>query len=234
MVKAFVRGVSCSSSLAPRNRASSASSAPGVDHRLSGAAATARSTISTKASGRSGRASRRRERSPRCVRLLDGSSGRAFDRVRLCDQVVQQDAQCVDVGGLRPRPSAEHLRRQIQRCTREIAEARPQHRLIGFQVLPAPEIHEHGSAALLAHHIVGFDVAVHQSRAVHSRQRAAQIQTDECRLARAKWPLRPRAAPRASAPSRIPSRCRHGFRRSLRRGPSRRWHVGHEPAAAPP
>ena len=52
------------------------------------------------------------------------------------------------------------------------------------RVLACPEVHEDDAAACLPHDVLRLDVAVQQPGAMDRRERSADIQADECCLAR--------------------------------------------------
>ncbi len=56
--------------------------------------------------------------------------------------------------------------------------------------LPGAEVHQHEAAALLAHHVLRLDVAVHQAGVVDGGDGAAQILADQGRFARAERTVR--------------------------------------------
>ena len=47
------------------------------------------------------------------------------------------------------------------------------------------EVHQHDAAVAVAHHVVGFDIAVQQARAVHGGERFADVEADQRCFARA-------------------------------------------------
>ncbi len=98
------------------------------------------------------------------------------------DEIEQQHAEAVEIALHRRALAAENLGREVER--------RPDEAVGAGKLLAGAEIHEHQAPAALAHDVLGLDVAVQQPGAVHRRQRRAQIQADEGRFARAKWPAR--------------------------------------------
>ncbi len=112
------------------------------------------------------------------MRRFDLGARRALDRIVLGDQVVEQHAEAVDVGGRGRRSAAQALGAQIQRRAGEQVESgcRRLHRSAGA------EVHEDDAAALLAHHVVRLDVAVDEALGVDGGERAAQRPADDDRL----------------------------------------------------
>ena len=67
--------------------------------------------------------------------------------------------------------------------------------------LPAgPEIHQDDPAPLLPHHVSGLHVAMHESGAVHGRERSTDVLADERRLAGAERPMRAQFGGQSLAP----------------------------------
>jgi hypothetical protein len=94
------------------------------------------------------------------------------------EQVKEQDAEAVDVAPRGGRFARQDFRRQVERRPRNREGIGPLH-------TARAEIHEHQAALVLTHHVLGLDVAVHQTRGVDGRQRAAQIHACRDRLTRA-------------------------------------------------
>ena len=101
---------------------------------------------------------------------------RGDDRKLPGDEVEEHDADAVEIALDRGLLTAEDLGRQIERCPDETAGA--------GEILARPEVHEDDAPAGLAHDVLRLDVAVQQPGAVDRRERGADIQSDECRLAR--------------------------------------------------
>ena len=96
------------------------------------------------------------------------------------DQVEQQHAQAVEIALHRRALAAEDLGRKIEGRADQPVGAR--------QLFTGAKIHQHESAAALAHDVLGLDVAVQKTGAVHGRHRRGQIQPDERRFTRAERP----------------------------------------------
>ena len=73
----------------------------------------------------------------------------------------------------------EHLGREVQRRAGDGAGAR----LSIAQLQAGAEVHQHHPAAVLAHDVLGFDVAVHQSGRMDGCQRLTELLTDHGGLA---------------------------------------------------
>ena len=101
---------------------------------------------------------------------------RGDDRKLAGDEVEEQDADAIEIALDRGFLASEDLGRQIQRRPDEAAGA--------GEILASPEVHEDDAPACLAHDVLRLDVAVQQPGAVDRRERSADIQADECRLAR--------------------------------------------------
>jgi hypothetical protein len=101
---------------------------------------------------------------------------RGDDRKLPGDEVEEHDADAVEIALDRGLLTAEDLGRKIERCPDETAAA--------GEILARPEVHEDDAAAGLAHDVLSLDGAVQQPGAVDRRERGADIQADECRLAR--------------------------------------------------
>ena len=103
------------------------------------------------------------------------------DRETAAHQVVQQDAQAVEIRLLVRRGAVQYLGRHVQGRS-----AQPDHRIdADVPRRRGTEIHEHDPAARRPHHVLRLDVAVNQPRAVDRGERAAQVQRHEHRLLRA-------------------------------------------------
>ena len=101
---------------------------------------------------------------------------RRTDGERIRDEAIQQDAETVEIRASAGRPAPQNLRREIQRRAGEIAGAG------GSRTLALPsgaEIHQHDAAAVLAHDVLRFHVAMDQTAAVNGRERAAQLDADD-------------------------------------------------------
>ncbi len=104
------------------------------------------------------------------------------DRHLARHQAIEQDADAVDVGAGGRFAAREQLRRHVERRAREIGNRR----LARQSLLAAgAEVHQHDAAVAVAHHVVGFDVAVQQARAVDGGERFADVEADQRRFARA-------------------------------------------------
>ena len=106
----------------------------------------------------------------------------ALDRVLLRQQIEQHDADGVDVARNRRRLPEQQLRRHV--------DGRPARIFAGAVFVREPEIHQQDPAALLAHHVAGFDVAVEKSGGVDGAGSAADVDADERGFARAHRALR--------------------------------------------
>ena len=109
------------------------------------------------------------------VRLLQLLHRRGDDRVFPGDEVEEHDADAIEIALDRRLLTAEDLGRQIERCPDETAGT--------GERLAGPEVHEDDAAPGLAHDVLSLDVAVQQPGAVNRRERGADVQSDECRLA---------------------------------------------------
>ena len=86
-------------------------------------------------------------------------------------QVKEQDAQTVEIAPGRLRLAGQDFRREIHRRTRRTRGRCPL-RAAGS------EVHQDNPAAGLAHHVLGFQVSMHQPGRVHRGKRPAQIDAD--------------------------------------------------------
>ena len=104
------------------------------------------------------------------------------DRHLARHQAIEQHADAVDVGAGRGFAAGEQLRRHVERRAREIGNRR----LAGQSLLASgAEVHQHDAAVAVAHHVVGFDVAMQQAGAVHRGERFADVEADQRGFARA-------------------------------------------------
>ena len=124
--------------------------------------------------------------SPAEMRLFDFLLRAPLDRIDAGDEVVEQDAEAVDVGPRGPRRAVEHLRREIQRRAGDIVAGADGP---NAKILTGPEIHQHGSTAGRAHHVARLHVAVYEPGCVHRSERLAQIAANQRGFARAERSL---------------------------------------------
>ena len=100
---------------------------------------------------------------------------RTFDGIPAGHQVIQQDADTVDVAGDRCGMAGKQLGSQIQR--------RPDHsrvtQCIFGSSLAGAEVHQHDAAAGLAHDVLRLDIAMKDASFVDRRHGAADIDADE-------------------------------------------------------
>ncbi len=115
------------------------------------------------------------------VRAFELGDGTALERIAHRQQVVEQNAYAVDIAGHGRRLAAQHLGRQVKRC----AGGPPQGIGLIRPHFAGPEVHEHDSAAGLAHDVLRLDIAMDEPRLVYRRHRTAQVRADEGRLVRA-------------------------------------------------
>ena len=160
----------------------------------------ARSTARTNSSGRSESNVPKLFVLPALVRQCDVRTRAAIDWIRVGDQVEQQNTQAVDVGRSGSRSSFEDFWRQVQRRAGEIIVHKSAiGQVVPGQILSGSEVHQDRSPAVCPHHVMGFEVAVHQAGAVHGRQRAAQIQSDQRSFTRAERAVLAQQAPKRTA-----------------------------------
>ena len=107
---------------------------------------------------------------------------RALDRILLRQQIEQHDADGVDVARDRRRLPEHQLRRHVGGCAARI--------FASTVFVCESEIHQEDPAALLAHHVAGFDVAVEKPGGMHRAGRAADVNADQRCFARAHRALR--------------------------------------------
>ena len=107
-----------------------------------------------------------------------------FHRVTLREEVIQENPDAVDVARDGCRLTAEHFRREVQRCA-----CKPPSRSRSLRLSRAcAEIHQHDPAAGLTHDVLALDVAMEESCLVHRGHGAAHVDADERRFVRAERP----------------------------------------------
>ncbi len=112
---------------------------------------------------------------------------------RLCDdrivrrhQVIEQDADGVDVAAHGRGLAGEHFRRHVERRARDVGTARVFERA---RFAARAEVHQDDAPGLLAHHVAGLHVAVDEAGVVDGGERAAHVLADEHGFARAEHAL---------------------------------------------
>ena len=94
-------------------------------------------------------------------------------------QLEEQHSQTVEVAGRRGPGPLQHFGGHIKRCACRRVPPRP------LGVAAGAEIHQYYPAAGFAHDVVGLHVAMNQSGPVDGGERAAEVEPDEGRFARA-------------------------------------------------
>lgn len=90
-------------------------------------------------------------------------------------QVVEQHADRIEVGLDGCGMALEHFRRQVERRAGTAGGA-----AVRGHVVAQAEVHQHVTAAGLAHHVLRFDVAVHETRRMDGRERPTEVAADQC------------------------------------------------------
>jgi hypothetical protein len=119
------------------------------------------------------------------VREADLIHPHAADGIVGRDEVVEQHAEAVEVGGRRAAIAEQHLRRHVDRRAEHLRAAVRG----GAELTAGAEVHQHDPAAVLAHHVAGFQVAVDEAKSMHRRERIAERHADERGLVRAERPI---------------------------------------------
>ncbi len=123
---------------------------------------------------------------PALVLVTHLARARAVERIRSGHQVIEQDAERVEIRLRRWLMPIEQFRRHVERradvpALQSVADL--------LELDPGAEIHQDDPPAFVAHHVVRLDVAVHQAGAVHRRERARQVEADQRRFAGAEGAL---------------------------------------------
>ena len=95
-----------------------------------------------------------------------------LDWVRAGHQVVEKDAETVDIalhGGL---SAAKNLRRQIEGRPGEIRGG------VVRELASRAKVHQHGPAVFSQHHVLGLDVTMEQALVVHGRDCLTELNAD--------------------------------------------------------
>ena len=108
-----------------------------------------------------------------------------LDRKVVGHEVVEQHAKAVDVAPDRRLVTRQHFRRHVKGRADDLPSAGTQF----SPLLTRAEIHQDETAAFLAHHVLRFDVAMHQTGNVHGRQSAAQLVPNQRRFAATERPM---------------------------------------------
>ena len=114
------------------------------------------------------------------------SEGSSLQGVVTRDEVEQHHAQRVDVALRRGAGSLEKLGRHVDRGPSDMGPIR---RFGQLQRPARAEVHQDNSAALLAHDVLGLDVAVDEALAVDGRHGKAELDSDVRGLLRTVRPL---------------------------------------------
>src|SRR6185503_18132492 len=94
------------------------------------------------------------------------------DRERAGDEVIQKDAETVDVGGLAGGRAIEEFRRDVERRPREIRQPAPP---AGVDLAAGAEVHQDDAAAVFTADISGLHVALEEPRRMECRQGTTQV-----------------------------------------------------------
>ena len=95
----------------------------------------------------------------------------------------EQDAEAVEIALGRRRCAGQYLGREIHRRAGNTGR-------IGTLRTAGAEVHQNDSSAFLAHDVLRFDVAVHESLMVYRGERPTQIDADRRSFAAAEWTMR--------------------------------------------
>ena len=122
------------------------------------------------------------------MRLAHVGRSLATDRVLAGDEVIQEDADAVDVRLRCCRGyAAPEFRREIERRAGQFSRGR--HR--GFHLLASgAEVHQHHATAFLAHDVGRLDIPVNESGTMHRREGPAKWDADLSGVIRAESALR--------------------------------------------
>src|SRR6266480_207570 len=97
--------------------------------------------------------------------------------VRVCggQQMKEKDTEAVEIAARRWRLAGKDFRCEIHRRPRNAGG-------IGTLYTARAEVHQDDAAAVLAHHVLRFDITVHQSGGVNRCKRSTKIDGDSRRF----------------------------------------------------
>ena len=105
------------------------------------------------------------------VRTAKFAQGPCMHWIRAGDEVIEQDAETVNVAPHRGLLLLQHLGCEIEGRAGQI---RP---CVVLEVSASAEVHEDDAPVFGAHHVVRLDVPMQQAGAVHRRHRATELET---------------------------------------------------------
>ena len=100
----------------------------------------------------------------------------ALDGILASEQVIQQNAEAVQIALHRRRLAAEHFGRKVERRPGQIR------RRAVVELAPGAKIHQHDAAVLGARDVVGLDVAMQETCGVDGRHRTTELDADRDRV----------------------------------------------------
>ena len=98
--------------------------------------------------------------------------GPCLHRIRTGDEVIEEDAETVNVTPNRRLLPLQHLGCEIEGRSGEIG------RCVVVEFSAGTEVHEHDAPVFGSHHVVPLDISMQQAGPMHRRHRAAELETD--------------------------------------------------------
>ena len=106
------------------------------------------------------------------VRTANLAHGPCLHWIRAGDEVIEQDAEAVDVAPNRGPLPLQDLGCEIEGRSGEIRRG------VVVELSARAEVHQHDAAVFGPHHVVRLDIPMQQAGAMHRRHRAAELETD--------------------------------------------------------